>query len=1431
MTARKRWLTILGVVLGLPVAVVALALAVAQTGFGKRQIAGLVESAANTDDQRIEIAGLSGFLPWSMSLETLRIADREGVWLAARDIALDWSPFALIGGRLDIDRLHASAIEIQRRPLPGPPSADQSDEDGSALLLRIDIAAVSVERLTLGPALAGETATWRFAGEARVAGLDEENWLNIEASRIDGGDGLIDLESRYEGARQHLSIKLVAREGAATVNRLTPSDTQTGIDLRADIAGPLDDLDGTLSLRAGELLSADGRVRAQRGQNGTRATLDLSGRAGRMGNAPWLEVLAGDWRLQAEGLIDADTIAIDSAVLQAPPGTARIDGSIDRRDDTAKLNFALTAIAEALAPLLPETKWQSLTASGTLTGKLMQPTIAAAIEGRQIGIDEVTIGTATLRLDGSEGDNGALAATLEGALNEVALPTGEGRRLLTEATISARLARTSTGVVAVDNLAIRSPLLQATGNGRFDSAANALTGALEARAADLAAFADALDLDIAGALQLSLQAKREDGRTAVTAEASLENGKAPEVPPALIAPRVTAKLDGSLGADGRTWRIASLELESAAADIEASGEGIAASGSADLSWRIANLAAMDPQLAGSSEGQARIEGDPESFAAELRLRVADAALGAASVSRLAADVSARRSQGTISGTLAVDGLMQDKPIAGDGRFVLAADGRVEVPAFDLRWASIAAVARNFQIARTSSTGEISVKAGQLADMQPFLGNGIAGSLDASIAALQNDTLKLQARASNLRFADIAVETAQLAGQVRDPLGQAAFEATASASGSGLAGPLRQIALKAKGERAAFQFNVEGSGENARVTAQGSAALGDATSRIELRALDATYAGQRASLAGPARITVQGETIGVENLTLRAGNGTLRAQGRLGSPDGRLEASGRDLPLTLLRAVDPELQLFGTANFTATMRGALARPEIDLTLQASNMRLRTIDTAGIPPGALQLEAKLRGDAASFDGSFSAGEGNRFRFSGQGQMQGGQWLREGRLRIDGGLQLAQLAPFLPGRGRLRGRLEADLTFTASNGAIGGDGTLRIVDGRYFNYDQGIAVRDVNATFSVAGDRLQITSFAARTRSEGSIDVSGGIRVDPELTLPVDIRIVMKSARMIDRRDMQATLSSDLRLHGSVAEGMTLEGGATVERAELNLDATGTGGPEIVSLDVREINRPGGQPDDKQRKPAPPGPQVALAIEVKAPQAVFVRGRGLDVEMGGQLTIGGTVSQPRILGGLQLRRGTFSGIGRRLEFTRGSVTFPDPDRLEPVIDFTASTSIEAGDVEIAITGRPSAPKVAVSSSPPLPQDEIMAQLLFGQSTSTLSPLQLAEIGQSVGSLSGLTGSGGGILDRLRKALGFDRLGVSSNPAAAAGNSPLSGSSLELGRYVAPGVYLGAKQGATSGSTAAVVEIELTPNIKVQSEVGAEAGSKVGIGLEWDY
>ena len=54
------------------------------------------------------------------------------------------------------------------------------------------------------------------------------------------------------------------------------------------------------------------------------------------------------------------------------------------------------------------------------------------------------------------------------------------------------------------------------------------------------------------------------------------------------------------------------------------------------------------------------------------------------------------------------------------------------------------------------------------------------------------------------------------------------------------------------------------------------------------------------------------------------------------------------------------------------------------------------------------------------------------------------------------------------------------------------------------------------------------------------------------------------------------------------------------------------------------------------------------------MFVRGRGIEVELGGQLAIGGTVAEPSIDGRLNLRRGTIDIVTKRISFTRGVMAF---------------------------------------------------------------------------------------------------------------------------------------------------------------------------------
>ena len=88
----------------------------------------------------------------------------------------------------------------------------------------------------------------------------------------------------------------------------------------------------------------------------------------------------------------------------------------------------------------------------------------------------------------------------------------------------------------------------------------------------------------------------------------------------------------------------------------------------------------------------------------------------------------------------------------------------------------------------------------------------------------------------------------------------------------------------------------------------------------------------------------------------------------------------------------------------------------------------------------------------------------------------------------------------------------------------------------------------------------------------------------------------------------------------------------------------------------------------------------------------------------------------------------------------------------------------------------------------------------------------------------TGPGVLEKIRKSTGLDRLSLQET-------DPEAGPSLSAGRYVSDGVYVGVSQGAKSGSSAATVEIEVTPNVKVESEVGTGGTGKAGVNLEWDY
>jgi len=113
------------------------------------------------------------------------------------------------------------------------------------------------------------------------------------------------------------------------------------------------------------------------------------------------------------------------------------------------------------------------------------------------------------------------------------------------------------------------------------------------------------------------------------------------------------------------------------------------------------------------------------------------------------------------------------------------------------------------------------------------------------------------------------------------------------------------------------------------------------------------------------------------------------------------------------------------------------------------------------------------------------------------------------------------------------------------------------------------------------------------------------------------------------------------------------------------------------------------------------------------------------------------------------------------------------------------------------------------------------------------VAQIASALAELTGVTSGGINPLGSIRKGLGLDELTVGTDAAGQA--------TLEAGRYVSPGVYVGVEQGASAASTRAKVQVDLTKRLKLEGTFGesgssatgssGEGGSSIGVTYEFEY
>lgn len=1435
----------LGILTGV-IVLMLIAFGLLQTDFGRRQILALIEDQLADPPARLQAQALEGFVPFDMSLVGTKLSDAQGVWLEADRLSLAWSPSALLGGKLTIENLGADRIALLRAPIspPPPPSNKPTSLELPHLPVDVDLQRLNVERLELGPAFLGEPAVFAIQAQAKLG--DPANGLQAQLAlnRIDRDLDRVGLMLDYRPAADSLAIDVKAEEprgGLLTKLIGLPGTPKFALSLSG--TGPLANWQAKGQAIADEQplldLTATSKGPAQDRTIAFNAQLH---------NAP---MLPADLAALIEGGIRADgqvhiaaldqPIRVDSLKVETRAGIVSAQGSIaqDRALDlTLDLRLADSAPFAALLP--PDLRWDGATAQIKLVGPIAQPKLTAESHLSNLAYAENRIGDGLISLDATLDTEKMRADAAKVSVAANAITTADPKlqaMLAAGATIDFAGALDQSGAMTADHLQLKAGALSLDASGTA-TGWGAESAQVKGKLAigDLAPILDLAGLHGGGKLGADLALDRTDGTLSAQLEASAADlsigvGEADRLIGA--KPKLSLKIHQD---PAGLLTLEEAKLDGAALNLTAGGT-MTADQALDLKAdaELADLGRVLPNAKGAVSLAATVTGKATDPAAKLQIGSERLTFDQFTIARVQAAVDATAL--VTAPKASIDAKAQINALAATLRGNAAFD-----PASEKISASDVAA----RLGATSVNGKIDVIGGllngaldfaspNLAELAPLIGTDLSGSATGKVALRSRSgkqDVTLDVTADSLLASGARVAQAQVNASAADALGKdPQLEATLSASSIEAGGQvIEQLNAKANGHMSDLAVTADAKGRDLALTTQVNLKAAGEETKIGLAQLDLTFNRVQASLQHPAEITLSGSSTRIANLVIASGGGTVALDADLGADSNQLSVTLKQLPASLAEAAAPDLHLLGTLDGTFRLDGPKTAPQATLALQGKSLG---VSGASEQPVDLDLTGSWAAGQVKANGKATLGKSGGLDFAAAVPMAAeaesgfpvfdpaASLAASAKGEIDLGLANA----FIPGGAdHIAGRAAVDLTAAGAVARPILSGKVAISDGRYENQRYGTRLQQLTAVLAGNGSKLRLVSLNARTPGGGTLSGEGD--VDFADSMPVSISIKMDKARMINAPIGTAVTDGALQIKGTMTSDLALTGQVKIVKAEIRI-------PDSLPVDVeeiavKEINLPQARQaevDAAANAPPPQSVKIGLDLAVDAPEQVFVRGRGLDAEMGGALKIAGTADAPIITGALKLRRGDFNLLSRRLEFNKGTVTFSGGQKIDPVLDFAATTKLPEADVTVTVTGSAAKPAIALSSSPALPQDEIMARLLFGKASGALSPFEAVQLAQAMAELTGVGGGGPGVLDKIRKGLGLDRLDLEAGEGATAAPS------LSAGRYVTRGVFVGAKQGATPGSSAATVEIELTPNVKVETDVGADSTGKAGINLEWNY
>lgn len=1311
---------------------------------------------------RINVEGVRGDLFDDFTIDRVTVTDADGVWLEARRVRVDWNWWPLVLRRFHATEVEADVVRLIRRPLVEP----QTEPPGpQPLSVDIDRFSADVELLE---GFSKEYGRWKLAGEANVprAGV-KRVVVNADSDSRPGDFLRLTAAISDDIADMRLNLRAQEARGGPIAGALGYSPDQPFL-ATAIVNGEVVDA----VVRTGDFtpLTVKGTYGPE--QTNISGFVDFSGsdlldpfvrRVGR--TAKFALATAPDrnddglqgvgWRLVAENLSSNASGLIRVSDRSVPRGI-RVSVSTPSLSRLAGRPLGEGAAWSAL--FRGDAGSWSLDGSIDVLGADLSSYQAQRIRG------PVNIRARNDRYD-IDGDIRAAGGSTAGMIGGLLGPTPR---------VQFEAARLANGSILLERLDATGQALKVTGTGGRN-----LLGGLgfrgRAEITDASRLRRGADGAFGGTIAASMPRSGApwqvtfDGRGS---DFALGVGELDR----LLGRTPRLQLVGALD-DGRVV-IDSARLSGAHGNAAARGfvEGDGRLRLA-MNWNARGPFGVGPvEIDGAMTGNGVVGGTLARPSADLKAAFGRVSAGALILTDATMDLSFRRGADSSDGRISVVAGSNYGPARGSGNFFLGGD-RIRLTDVDLDAGGVTARGAIALSNRFPSSADLTFTARPGA----FLASGTADGRIRLTEGPGDETAILDVTGRNVRLAGSSwvIRTLNLNG--RGTLGRLPFTVKADVGGP-------------------TPVSFDGTGVYSRQPTAQTVVL-EGSGRVREIAF---------TTRNPAVVALSGDGR-VVRVDLGVGGGVLTGELRQDSRAAVIEAN---LTSVELGSLAPDLR--GRATGRLSLRGAGA----DLSGSA-NVTLEDVRSIDAPRGlaidgtlnAMLLDNTLRVQARVADeGAVRASADLTLPVEASAAPLRLAVVRtrpmSGEIDIQGQVQPVWDL-FLGGDRSLSGQINARATLAGSIAAPRINGRMDLREGGFRDNATGLQLRDVTLASRFDDTTALVETFTATDGSGGT--VSGDGRIGLREGSGSSVELTLARFRIIDNDIAVARASGPLSVVRAGDGKIQLTGRIDIDEARIQANPPGSRG--IVEMDVVEINKPGGDiPEEEQNRPR--GLQIGVDIAVRSPGGdVLVVGRGLNVEMNVNARVTGTINEPTLTGTARVVRGDYDFAGKRFVFDdRGTVTLSTrPEQIR--LNLTATRDDPALTATIRATGTAARPEITLTSTPALPQDEILSQVLFGRSASQLSAFEAAQLAASVGALAG--GGGFDVIGNLRELAGLDRLsfGGEASSLTVAG-----------GRYITDDVYLEIIGGGENGA-AVNVEWQVRRNLTVSSKFGGQGEASLSI------